>query len=72
MEVTFQGDSPPLHCPPLVLQHPAAPQTDPQQDVSLPLCPHQAAADPLDHRDLAEVQLLDDTKAGEKELEGMI
>lgn len=72
VEVTFQGDSPPLLYPPLVLPHPAAPRTDPQQDASLPLCPHWAAADPLDHRDPAEVQLLNDTKAAEKELEGMI
>lgn len=72
VEVTFQGDSPPPLGPPLVLPHPAAPRTDPRQDASLPLCPHRAAADPLDHRDPAEVQLLHDTEAVEKELAGMI
>lgn len=72
MEATIQVDSPPPLCPPLVLLHPAAPQTDPRQDVPLPLCPHQAVADPLDHRDPVEGQLLVDTKAGGKKLKGII
>lgn len=66
MEETFRVEPPPLLCPPSALPCPAAPQIDPQQGAPLPFCLHRAAGDPLDRRDRAEVQLLEDTKPGEK------
>lgn len=62
MEETFRVESPPPLCPPSALPCPAAPQIDPQQGAPLPLCPHRAAMGPLDRRDRAEVQLLEDMK----------
>lgn len=66
MEEMLWVEAPPLLCPPSALPCPAAPQIDPQQGAPPPFCPHQAAGDPPDRRDRAEVQLLEDTKPGEK------